>query len=73
MQSAINLAWSHWKAFAHRIGCFQARLLLAFVYFTVVVPFASILRLTSHPFRTSGWRQRELPNEPESVIARRLF
>ena len=73
MQSATNAAWSRWKAFAHRIGSFQARLLLTIVYFTLVVPFASILRLTSHPFRTPGWRERELPTEPESVIARRLF
>lgn len=38
-----------WTAFAHRMGNYQGRLILAFFYFTVVLPFGISVRLFSDP------------------------
>lgn len=43
--------WHRWTIIAHRIGDFQARLLLSTFYFVVVAPFALGLRLCSDPLR----------------------
>jgi hypothetical protein len=56
--------WNGWRARARNIGDFQSRLLLTVFYFTVLVPFALLLRLFGDPFRLHGrtpgtaWCQR---------------
>jgi hypothetical protein len=51
-----------WKRFARRMGNFQARLLLAAIYFTLVAPFALFSRLSADPLAAptdgSRWRER---------------
>ena len=41
--------WERWKVIAHRIGTFQARLILSFLYLVVLPPFALRSRLGADP------------------------
>jgi hypothetical protein len=43
--------WEAWKRLAHRIGNFQARVLLTILYLTLVLPFGLAVRLFSDPLR----------------------
>ena len=43
--------WKAWKRLAHRIGNFQARLLLTLLYLALVFPFGLAVRLFSDPLR----------------------
>ena len=57
-------AWKGWKARARDIGDFQSRLLLTIFYFTVLAPFAVLMRLFSDPLRLrprapgTAWSER---------------
>ena len=42
-------AWARWKAIAHAVGNFQARVLLTVFYFVVVPPFAVIVKIWKDP------------------------
>lgn len=44
-------AWETWKAVAHKIGTFQARVLLTVLYAVVVLPFGLCQRLFADPLR----------------------
>jgi hypothetical protein len=67
-----------WKEIASYIGDFQARLLLTVFYFTIVTPFALLVRLFSDPLRVrhpetySGWTKRG-GRETNLEAARRQF
>jgi len=60
--------WGGWKEIAEYIGDFQARVLLTVFYWTLVVPFGILVRLTGDPLHlsnqpaTSGWTKREREN-----------
>jgi hypothetical protein len=41
--------WARWKVIAQTIGNFQARVLLSVFYFSVVPPFALIVKLFKDP------------------------
>ena len=43
--------WDGWKAFAADMGNYQGRMLFAFFYFIIVMPFAVGLRLFADPFK----------------------
>ena len=64
---------TRWRAFARECAAVQARVLLGLLYFTILLPFALLLRMTSNPFRTSGWEAHERSSEPEPEAARRQF
>jgi hypothetical protein len=49
-QNLKNL-WSAWKKIAHKIGNFQARVILTVLYSVVVLPFGLAVRLFSDPLR----------------------
>jgi len=56
--------WQWWKKVAEKIGNFQARLLLSFFYFVVVLPMGLVVKLSSDPlklrkYQGSLWIQRE--------------
>lgn len=55
----LKRAWQAWKKIAHKIGNFQARVLLTILYATFVFPFGVLVRLSSDPLgikrRTPGW------------------
>jgi hypothetical protein len=43
--------WAAWKRLAHKIGNFQARVLLTLLYAIILLPFGLIVRLFSDPLR----------------------
>ena len=73
------LFWDAWKAYAHRAGGYQTRVLLAVVYWVVLGPGALTGRLfsarlldTSARPGQSSWLARE-PTEPTLEALRRQF
>lgn len=48
---ACKRTWARWKAFSLRMGSFQSRLILSFVYFVFILPFGLGVRLFSDPMR----------------------
>jgi hypothetical protein len=71
--------WNAWKGFAQNMGNYQSRVLMAFVYFTVVLPFGLGMTLLGDPLRikrprgNSNWQPKELPLKPSIDEARRQF
>jgi hypothetical protein len=62
-----------WKAFSHRMGNYQGRLILAFFYFIVALPFGLLVRLFSDPLalrKPAAWHEK--PKGPEDVDQARL-
>jgi hypothetical protein len=51
LHAGLRRCWETWKRLAHRIGTFQARVLLTVIYAIVVPPFAICVRLFSDPLR----------------------
>jgi hypothetical protein len=47
----IKRIWQGWKRIAHKIGNFQARVLLTIFYAVLVFPFGVAARLFSDPLR----------------------
>ena len=43
----LNSAWQAWKRLSHKVGNFQARVLLTIIYATVVLPFGLMVRFFS--------------------------
>ena len=75
MKGAARAAWRWWTRVAHRIGDFQARVLLSFFYYVILGPFALVLRrsdpLGIAPGAARGWRQRDAATFPVAEQARR--
>ena len=67
----LKLGWTRWKAIAHVIGNFQARVLLTVFYFVVIPPFALIVKLFKDPLALRGraaesyWVSRPDPERSE--------
>jgi hypothetical protein len=56
-------AWVGWKSFAHKLGNFQARVILTILYFVMIAPFSLIVRFFSDPLSlkkatAKGWIER---------------
>ncbi len=55
----LKRIWEAWKRLAHKIGNFQARLLLTILYAVLVLPFGLAVRLFADPLRIrrhpKGW------------------
>jgi hypothetical protein len=56
--------WEWWVPIAHKIGNFQARLILTVFYFTLFMPFAILVKLFTDPLRIKpktkkGWIERK--------------
>jgi hypothetical protein len=51
MWKTLKRAWEGWKKIAHKIGNFQARVLLTIFYGVLVLPFGLAARLFSDPLR----------------------
>jgi len=56
---AWKRSWARWKAFSLRMGSFQSRLILSYVYFAFILPFGLGVRLFSDPLRI---RKRKAPS-----------
>lgn len=70
--------WEAWKRFGRRVGDFQARLLLVLFYFTVLAPFALVLRLTADPLALGprgrrGWQPVDPGRQDPVARARAQF
>jgi hypothetical protein len=48
---SLKSVWKAWTRLAHKIGNFQARVLLTLLYATLVLPFGLCVRLFSDPLR----------------------
>ena len=75
MKAVARAAWRWWTRVAHRIGDFQARVLLTVFYYVILGPFALVLR-RSDPLgigsaAAHGWRRREAGARPIAEQARR--
>ena len=75
MKAAARAAWRWWTRVAHRIGDFQARVLLTVFYYVILGPFALVLR-RSDPLgigsaAARGWRRRDAGARPIAEQARR--
>jgi len=79
-------AWERWKVFSRKMGNYQSRVLMAFLYFTVVMPFGLGLTLLGDPLAikrspsqsnpegvASHWQPKELPARPSLEEAGRQF
>ncbi len=51
MLENLKKLWAAWKRIAHRIGDFQARVLLTLIYAVLVLPFGLAIRLFSDPLK----------------------
>ncbi len=66
-QTRKNL-WETWKEFSKRMGAFQSRMLLSFIFFILIFPFALIVKIFSDPLnlktRTSEthWQEKKGPS-----------
>jgi hypothetical protein len=63
MKKALKKAWEAWKSFAHKLGDFQARLILTVLYFVIVGPFSLLVRFGGDPLTLKrgtarGWTAR---------------
>ncbi len=71
--AVIKIFWEKWKTFGHKVGNFQARLILSLFYFIVIFPFGMVVKYVSKPLRlepsnTSNWLVQS--GEAEDVLAR---
>lgn len=75
MKAAARAAWRWWTRVAHRIGDFQARVLLTVFYYVILGPFALVLRrgdpLGIGATVARGWRRRDAGALPIAEQARR--
>lgn len=65
MPEMLKRFWAAWKRIAHKIGTFQARVLLTVIYLVAVLPFGLAIRLFADPLRTKKhpgeWLERDDP------------
>jgi len=63
-QARKNL-WEMWKDFSKRMGGFQSRMLLSFIFFILIAPFALIVKIFSDPLNLkirkekSHWKEKK--------------
>jgi hypothetical protein len=62
----LKRMWHAWKRIAHKIGNFQARVLLTIFYAIVVLPFGLMVRLFFDPLRIKH-RPGEWLNRPDEA------
>lgn len=62
----VKTAWQAWKRLAHKIGNFQARVLLTLLYAILVLPFGVTVRLFSDPLRIKKRPDRWLDHIDEA-------
>ncbi len=67
MLENLKKLWAAWKRIAHRIGDFQARVLLTLIYAVLVLPFGLAIRLFSDPLKIKK-RPAKWIEHPHDVI-----
>ncbi|HXZ42003.1 MAG TPA: hypothetical protein VEG68_14765 [Terriglobales bacterium] len=66
MLDLLKRAWQGWKKIAHKIGNFQARVLLTVFYGVLVLPFGLAARFFSDPLRIKKKPAQWLPHPDEA-------
>jgi len=74
----LRKIWHAWKVVARKIGEFQARVILTLIYYTIIPPFALLVRwisdpLTLKPGAPKGWQGRTDSAETEAMRAARQY
>ncbi len=64
--SLFKRAWQAWKDLAHKIGNFQARVILSIFYAILVLPFGLAARLFSDPLRIKKRPEQWLDHPSEA-------
>jgi hypothetical protein len=64
---ALKKAWGVWTRLAHKIGNFQARVLLTILYAVLVLPFGILTRLFGDPLRIKKPPSRWLDRPDEAT------
>lgn len=64
--SLFKSAWQGWKDLAHKIGNFQARVILSIFYAILVAPFGLSARLFSDPLRIKKKPEQWLDHPAEA-------
>lgn len=67
MLESLKKLWAAWKRIAHRIGDFQARVLLTLIYAVLVLPFGFAIRLFSDPLKIKK-RPAKWIEHPKDVV-----
>ena len=67
MLKNLKKLWAAWKRIAHRIGDFQARVLLTLIYALLVLPFGLGTRLFADSLKTKK-RSAKWIDHPHDVI-----
>lgn len=75
--NALRNLWTRWKRFGQRVNDQVARVILVVFYFTVALPFGTLVRLAMDPLElrprpNRGWSKREA-KLGDLEAARRLF
>lgn len=79
MKTVVTHAWRSWSELGRYIGDFQARLLLTLLYFTWIVPFGLLVRLSSDPLdirrvpQSTGWKKRAVQHKDDLQALRGQF
>ncbi len=65
----LKRVWQAWTRLAHKIGNFQARVLLTVLYAVLVLPFGIIVHLFADPLRIKKRPTRWIdhPDEPTDM------
>ncbi len=66
MLKSLKKLWAAWKRIAHRIGDFQARVLLTLIYALLVLPFGLAIRLFSDSLKIKK-RSAKWMDHPQDV------
>src|SRR6266700_4173108 len=62
--------WNRWKQFSFRLGSMMGRVWLTLFYFTLLIPFVIVARLTANSFthhETPEWQPVALPDDPQTA------
>jgi hypothetical protein len=62
----LKRLWAAWTRLAHKIGTFQARVLLTVLYALLVLPFGIIVRVFADPLRIKKRPTRWLDHPDEA-------
>jgi hypothetical protein len=62
--------WKKWKQFSIWLGSMMGRFWLTLFYFTLLIPFVIVARLTASSFtqnETPAWQPVAPPNDPQTA------
>jgi hypothetical protein len=62
----LKRAWQAWKEFGHKVGNFQARVLLTVAYGVIILPFGLAARWFSDPLRIKN-RPKQWLDHPDEA------